>query len=113
MLSRHGGHQVAQNSTTYTLPLSNCSNSLPLTHFSSDSGGALSPTLSDLEGSVCLGGCLAGGFLASCAIAPAAATSIAAVTAVNRFNMWGSPGFRSPSNRPPPRGERSSGWVET
>ena len=44
MLCRHGPHQVAQNSTTYTLPFSNLATGLPFTHFAGVMLGAISPT---------------------------------------------------------------------
>src|SRR5262245_56563751 len=46
MLARHGPHQVAQNSTTVTLPFSKLVTGVPLIHFSTVIGGAGSPTRS-------------------------------------------------------------------
>src|SRR5262245_13119103 len=94
MFAMQGPHQVAQNSTTYTLPLSNFSTLSPLTQTSTARAGALSPTFR-YDAGCCALGCFLSGFLASCPTAPAAAMSIAAVTAVNRFNMWASPGIRA------------------
>ena len=45
MLTRQGPHQVAQNSTTYVLPGSNCSTFSPLTQPETASFGAGSPRL--------------------------------------------------------------------
>src|SRR3954454_4564017 len=45
-----GPHQVAQNSTTYTLPGSNPLTSSPWSHLVAFSGGAGSPPLSDAVG---------------------------------------------------------------
>src|SRR5678816_2197216 len=85
----HGPHQVAQNSTTYTLPFSNPVTSSPLTHFSIDSGGALSPTLSFFA--FAASGCLAGAVVASVwptvTEAADAAMSKAAVNVSLRFGM--------------------------
>src|SRR5687768_10072415 len=62
----------------------------PLTHFSIESGGALSPTLSfgrdaSFLGALTVGG--AAGVAESCARAPDAATSRAAERVAARFNM--------------------------
>src|SRR5437016_14006849 len=42
----HGPHQVAQNSTTYTLPGSNLATGVPFTHLATLSGGGAMPTSS-------------------------------------------------------------------
>src|SRR6185369_16857465 len=46
IMSTHGPHHVAQNSTTYTLPGSNDVTSRPASHFVTFIGGAGSPSLS-------------------------------------------------------------------
>src|SRR5262245_1415321 len=43
MFSLQGPHQVAQNSTTYSLPFSNCGTGVPLSHFADWRTGAGSP----------------------------------------------------------------------
>src|SRR5262245_51069484 len=48
MLARQGGHQVAQNSTTYTFPGSNLATLSPLTQSLMSIAGAASPTCSGL-----------------------------------------------------------------
>src|SRR6188474_2784971 len=70
MLTLHGPHHVAQNSTTYTLPLSNLATLSPLIQCSMSMGGAASPIVRVLACDLASG--LAGWGLASCAMAAAA-----------------------------------------
>ena len=63
MLVRHGPHQVAQNSTTYTLPGSNHFGSVPRTNFSMTGLGAALPMV--------IGSCAASALGASCAVTAA------------------------------------------
>src|SRR5262245_54743460 len=68
MLLMHGGHHVAQNSTTYGLPSWNPLTSSPFTHLSTLIDGAALPTFS-VGSAGALGwaspGCLAAGVLLS------------------------------------------------
>src|SRR5205085_12699011 len=45
IITTHGPHQVAQNSTTYTFPFSNALTSVPANHLVAFSGGGASPSL--------------------------------------------------------------------
>ena len=63
MLMRHGPHQVAQNSTTYTLPGSNHFGSVPRTNFSIIGLGAALPMV--------IGSGAASAFGVSCAVTAA------------------------------------------
>ena len=45
MLDTHGGHHVAQNSTTYAVPVSSLRTRSPFTHASTEIFGAADPTL--------------------------------------------------------------------
>src|SRR4051794_22142669 len=50
IMAMHGPHQVAQNSTTYTLPGSNALTASPWSHSVAFSAGARSPTLKVISG---------------------------------------------------------------
>src|SRR5258707_7429960 len=86
IITMHGPHQVAQNSTTYTLSAANSVTSDPCSHLSALSLGAGSPTFSDGSGLSVFG--LSGCFLSS---AWASAARLTTATARKNFRMRGWP----------------------